>query len=47
MRKGNQKDFDTFIGHNEKMGDEYAEKIMSEFEQTEYLVDDWWKDVAG
>lgn len=43
-RKGNQKDFDTFIGHSEKMGDEYANQIMSEFEQTEYLVDDWWED---
>ncbi len=47
VRKGNQKDFDTFIGHSEKMGDEYAEQIMSEFGQTEYLVDDWWEDAAG
>lgn len=47
VRKGSQKDFDVFIGHSEKMGDEYAEQIMSEFEQTEYLVDDWWEENAS
>ena len=42
--RGNNKVFDHFIGHSEKMGDEYAEQIMSEFEETEHIVDDWWEE---
>ena len=34
--------FAVFIGHTEKMGDEYAEQLTSEYELTEDITDDWW-----
>jgi|SRR6478672_6712120 len=42
--KGQQGIFDKLIGHSEQMGDAYAEQIMSEFELTEGIVDNWWED---
>ncbi len=34
--------FGIFIGHSEKMGDEYAEQLTSEYELTENITDTWW-----
>jgi hypothetical protein len=42
--RGQQSTFDRFIGHSEQMGDAYAEQIMSEFELTEGVVDNWWEE---
>lgn len=35
--------FGTFIGHSKEMGDEYADQVISEYELTEDIVDDWWE----
>lgn len=37
--------FAALIGHSRKMGDEYAAQITSEYESTEGIVDDWWREV--
>lgn len=45
--KGDVKTFDTYIGHSEKMGNEYAEQITSEYELTEGIADNWWEESAS
>jgi hypothetical protein len=35
--------FGTFIGHSKEMGDEYAEQVISEYDLTKDIVDDWWE----
>jgi hypothetical protein len=35
--------FGTLIGHSKEMGDEYADQVISEYELTEDIVDDWWE----
>lgn len=35
--------FGRLIGHSKKMGDEYADQIISEYEITQDIVDDWWE----
>jgi hypothetical protein len=43
--KGDQADaFGALIGHSKEMGDEYANQILSEYEITEDIVDNWWID---
>jgi integrase len=33
------------IGHSERVGDEYADQITTEYELTEKIVDDWWEEI--
>jgi hypothetical protein len=42
--KWKNKAFDQLIGHAEEMGDDYAEQILSDFEQTFEVVDNWWEE---
>jgi hypothetical protein len=35
--------FGAFIGHTKAAGDEYAAQIMTEYEITQDIVDDWWE----
>jgi len=35
--------FGSLIGHSKEMGDAYAEQVISEYELTEDIVDDWWE----
>lgn len=35
--------FSTLIGHSPEMGDEYADQVVSEYESTEDIVDNWWE----
>jgi hypothetical protein len=44
IKNGKTKAFDQLIGHAEQMGDDYAEQILSEFEQTSEVVDNWWEE---
>lgn len=34
--------FGTLIGHSKEMGDAYADQVISEYELTEGIVDNWW-----
>jgi site-specific recombinase XerC len=34
--------FSNLLGHSREMGDMYAEQIMTDYELSETLVDDWW-----
>ena len=34
--------FGALIGHSKEMGDEYANQILSEYEITRDIVDNWW-----
>jgi len=36
--------FGALIGHSEDMGDKYANQILSEYEITQDIVDNWWID---
>ena len=38
------KAFDTLIAHSERMGNEYAEQIMSERDLTDSIVNNWWNE---
>jgi hypothetical protein len=44
IKNGKTKAFDQLIGHTEAMGDDYAEQILSEYEQTSSVVDNWWEE---
>ena len=44
IKNGKTKAFDQLIGHAEEMGDDYAEQILSDFEQTFEVVDNWWEE---
>lgn len=35
--------FGALIGHSKEMGDEYAEQVLSEYDLTKNIVDDWWE----
>jgi hypothetical protein len=35
--------FGALIGHSKEMGDEYAEQVLSEYDLTRNIVDDWWE----
>ena len=35
--------FGALIGHSKEMGDKYAEQVISEYELTEHIVDNWWE----
>ncbi|MEB3161378.1 MAG: hypothetical protein VKL20_07955 [Synechocystis sp.] len=37
--------FGALIGHSEDMGSKYANQILSEYEITEDIVDNWWIDI--
>ena len=34
--------FGTLIGHSKAMGDDYAAQVLSEYELTQDIVNDWW-----
>lgn len=40
--KGDKRAFGSYIGHSEKMGDEYANQLMSEYDITEKMAFGWW-----
>lgn len=44
LKNGRTRAFDQLIGHAEQMGDDYAEQILSDFEQTSEVVDTWWEE---
>jgi hypothetical protein len=44
INNGKTRAFDQLIGHAEGMGDNYAEQILSDYEQTFEIVDNWWKE---
>ncbi|MBD2472381.1 hypothetical protein [Nostoc sp. FACHB-145] len=35
--------FGALIGHSKEMGDEYASQVLSEYDLTKNIVDDWWE----
>ncbi len=35
--------FGALIGHSKEMGDEYAKQVLSEYDLTKNIVDDWWE----
>jgi len=35
--------FGALIGHSKEMGDEYANQVLSEYDLTINIVDDWWE----
>ena len=44
IKNGKTKAFDELIGHTEEMGDDYAEQILLDYEQTSEVVNNWWKE---